>query len=683
MNPETLKRLKASGAMALGVTVSACGGSASQDSSPIAGPQPSIASMQGILSQKSPSMDQVLSKDIAAAVTEQVRLSKRLDSSAPASDAGMHDLIWYNESTGETVSWTMDGLTIKRTNYLLRNGDWRLTHSADLNGDGQDDFIWEDVQHGRMAVWIMNGPGFQNVLESKLMLELRGWNVTHVADFNGDGNQDLIYRNPSTGQTVIWLMDGTRVLDSTELRKSGSKAEVVGVGDLDGDGQADLIWRNEAGEYEAWMMAGSELRHGPQPLATYSGFPVIPGRDPFVNDKHLDKPAVVAMASYLSSTSILGSAGFAHFSKDPRTQTWIRPDSDYNSRSIPHKFLGAANLDGSAEADILFQSCVPWPCSSAPGYSSETLVGGKDWFQPLSTEDTVRVLNADPNRQLSQILDLNGDGKEDLVWRDRISGQVTATLMNGINTIDSRLLLSLPAWNVTGIRRSQDRPLARVSGFASGQLGSRVDLDGRASIAKGPGSLSYEWVLKAPPGSQAQLLTTSDSKTSFVADVAGSYTAELVVRRDGVRSKRAWFPFHATAPTGQLGPMFIEANGRGDISLTTKLTQGLKSGDLVSIEIPELLGLGTEFLNSRYAGVLSKGANDDDPYFWPSVESVQGQTIRLKVPVTMGPGADLKLTIWNRPPSRPVLQPGTYTFSVSTTRHPTPVTARVDVKPSN
>ena len=638
--------------------------------------------MQAIISPIGPSMEQVLNKDKAAAVTEQASFSKRLDSSAPDSDAGLHDLIWYNESTGETVSWTMDGLTIKRTNYLLRNGDWRLTHSADLNGDGQDDFIWEDAQHGRMAVWIMNGPGFQNVVESKLMLELRGWRVTHVADFNGDGKQDLIYRNPNTGQTVMWLMDGTRILESTELRKSGSKAEVVGVGDLDGDGQADLVWRNQTGEYEAWMMDGSELRYGPQPLATDNGFPVIPGRDPFVNDKHLDKPAVVAMASNLISTSIIGSAGLAVFSKNPGTQSWVRPDFDYNNRALVSRFLGAANLDGSGMADILFQPCNSWPCPSvaSPSSVSKTMVGGKDWFQPLGPTDTDRVLNSDPSQQLSQIIDLNGDGKEDLVWRDRITGQVSATLMNGINTIDTRLLLSLPAWTVTGVRRSQDRPLARASGLASGPFGSRVDLDGRASIAKGPGNLSYEWVLKAPPGSQTQLLSTSESKTSFVADVAGSYTAELVVRRDGIRSKRAWFPFHATAPTGQLGALFIENNPDGAIRVNTKLTHGLKAGDLISIELPELLGSGTEFLNSVYASVMSNSY--DSVYYSPPVESVQGQTIRLKSVVTMDPGADLKLSIWNRPPSRPVLQPGTYTFSVSTTRHPTPVTARLDVKPS-
>jgi hypothetical protein len=37
------------------------------------------------------------------------------------------------------------------------------------------------------------------------------WAVAQTGDYNGDGRSDIVWRNNTSGQVVIWLMNGTSV----------------------------------------------------------------------------------------------------------------------------------------------------------------------------------------------------------------------------------------------------------------------------------------------------------------------------------------------------------------------------------------------------------------------------------------------------------------------------------------
>ena len=54
-------------------------------------------------------------------------------------------------------------------------------------------------------------------------------------------------------------------------------------------------------------------------------------------------------------------------------------------------------------------------------------------------------------------------------------------------------------------------------------------LNGTASTDPEGAALTYAWVLQVPGGSSASLSSATSSQPSFVADVAGSYTATLTV----------------------------------------------------------------------------------------------------------------------------------------------------------
>src|SRR5262245_16452187 len=64
-------------------------------------------------------------------------------------------------------------------------------------------------------------------------------------DFNGDGKDDILWRNSVTGQTATWLMNGLATTNPAVIYADPNWT-VANVGDLNGDGNTDLVWRNTA-----------------------------------------------------------------------------------------------------------------------------------------------------------------------------------------------------------------------------------------------------------------------------------------------------------------------------------------------------------------------------------------------------------------------------------------------------
>ncbi|RZI55124.1 MAG: hypothetical protein EOP14_07055, partial [Pseudomonas sp.] len=90
------------------------------------------------------------------------------------------------------------------------------------------------------------------------------WSLAAIGDFNGDFNQDLIWRN-TNGQIAIWIMNGanrtqTQILNApgttTPITIAPSVWNIEGVGYFDGTGKQSLLWRDTAGNIKVWAMNG-------------------------------------------------------------------------------------------------------------------------------------------------------------------------------------------------------------------------------------------------------------------------------------------------------------------------------------------------------------------------------------------------------------------------------------------
>jgi uncharacterized protein YkwD len=237
---------------------------------------------------------------------------------------------------------------------------------GDLNNDGRGDIVWTNTATGQTAVWLMNGT---SSFSSAVIFTDPNWVVSNVADFNGDGNADLLWRNRSTGQTAIWLMDGLSSIGSAVIFNNGDWS-VTHVGDLNGDGRADLVWRNgTTGQTAVWLM------NGLAPTAT---------------------------------AVIFGDANW----------------------SVTH----VADLNGDGKADLVWRN-------RTTGQTAIWLMDG------LLSIDAQVVFN-DPNWSVTNTVDTNGDGSTDLVWRNRVTGETAVWLMNGTAPSAARIIFANPDWRV-------------------------------------------------------------------------------------------------------------------------------------------------------------------------------------------------------------------------------------------
>jgi hypothetical protein len=84
-----------------------------------------------------------------------------------------------------------------------------------------------------------------------------GGEPTVASDFTADGRADILWRNTSTGSTVIWKMNGLVKEDAASIGAPPLVWALEGIGDTDGDRQSDIIWRNTGtGSTLIWQMNG-------------------------------------------------------------------------------------------------------------------------------------------------------------------------------------------------------------------------------------------------------------------------------------------------------------------------------------------------------------------------------------------------------------------------------------------
>ncbi len=81
------------------------------------------------------------------------------------------------------------------------------------------------------------------------------WHVVGTGDFNGDGRDDILWRNDN-GQISNWLGQangGFVINDAVALHKVSTSWHVVGTGDYNGDGLDDILWRHADGTLSNWL----------------------------------------------------------------------------------------------------------------------------------------------------------------------------------------------------------------------------------------------------------------------------------------------------------------------------------------------------------------------------------------------------------------------------------------------
>jgi hypothetical protein len=171
---------------------------------------------------------------------------------------GRDDILWRN-SNGTLTDWlgtASGGYAPNAANALSTVAtDWKIVATGDFNGDGRDDVMWRNAD-GRITNWLGTASGgFSDNVANAYNNVTLDWHVAGVGDFNGDGRDDILWRN-SDGRVTDWLStaNGGYVPNSAHFYDSLPNSwQVAEVGDYNGDGRDDILWRNTDGRITDWL----------------------------------------------------------------------------------------------------------------------------------------------------------------------------------------------------------------------------------------------------------------------------------------------------------------------------------------------------------------------------------------------------------------------------------------------
>ncbi|TVR54398.1 MAG: hypothetical protein EA425_01850 [Puniceicoccaceae bacterium] len=195
------------------------------------------------------------------------------------------DVLWFNPATHDYALWLIQETDLRWAGFLQRGAaGWELLRVADFSGDGRANLLWRNPQ-GAIEIWNLDSfrPDGQVGRTVATFHEVPAHLVpTHTGDLNGNGRQDILWRNQQNGEVTAWFMDGIEPSTTSLVRPAFSGYVLEAVGDLDGDNRADLLWRGLQGEREIWYMDGATAvanvpLPGAGPHLSLAGLPDLDG----------------------------------------------------------------------------------------------------------------------------------------------------------------------------------------------------------------------------------------------------------------------------------------------------------------------------------------------------------------------------------------------------------------------
>lgn len=147
----------------------------------------------------------------------------KIESTGDINGDGVTDVLWRNTISNDVVFWEMDGAgnLVRYTpaaSMLKVAGDWKVIGMGDMDGDGNDDVVWRNSTGQETVIWRMNGLSlvggsyeFVTDMLGNIIPVSQDWKLEQVADWNGDGKGDFFWRNQTSNEIIIWLMNGKQL----------------------------------------------------------------------------------------------------------------------------------------------------------------------------------------------------------------------------------------------------------------------------------------------------------------------------------------------------------------------------------------------------------------------------------------------------------------------------------------
>jgi hypothetical protein len=289
-----------------------------------------------------------------------------------------------------------------------------LSHAvafSDFDGDGRSDIFWRNGATGENYIYPMDGPAILGSEGYARSVADQNWRVVGIGNFDGAGGADLLWRNDSTGENYVYLMNGTAIAGEGHLRTVANLFWVVGgVGDFDGDGKDDILWRNlQTGENYVYLMDGLAIKPGEGFIRS-------------VADQRWQIAGVGDFDGDLRSDILWRNVATGENYLYPMNGTAIKPSEGF-LRTVANpdwQIVGIGDFDADSRADILWRNRL----------TGENYVYPMNGTMILGHEGYLRTV-PDQQWQVAALGQYDGTGGADILWRHAASGENYLYLMNG------------------------------------------------------------------------------------------------------------------------------------------------------------------------------------------------------------------------------------------------------------
>ncbi len=363
----------------------------------------------------------------------------------------VEDVVWYNPASGELSIDLMNGAEGPETSAVVTepNREWQPIRLGDFTGDRRPDILWQDTIRGTLVLHLMDGTN----VSQKCILPGRDppWGFLACGDLDGDGRCDLVWRDGHSGALLAYFMYGGTILRTGELGTvPHADAHLLDIGDFTGDGGDDLLWIAPDGalHLSGWQDNAPHARRLVR-NADVLWQPI--GFADFDGDRRRD----------ILWQHKQERAAYLQFARDDGPAKLRKP----LIRVVPGvcELVGLCDLNGDGATDVLWQDQSNGELLAHLGSCEAVALGA---LTPVQRGNGL-------NRSVAALGDYDGDGCDDVLMRDRISGELflrlqgdhSAAAIGGILpprgpqcellTLDTRFL---PSWTTSPNRRVAEVP---------------------------------------------------------------------------------------------------------------------------------------------------------------------------------------------------------------------------------